>query len=223
MKSENIKIVEKLKKLGIYELYHANAVITSLTFIDNKGLISKGVVNDKKLMRADQDTDKNDKKVNIYYDIFFDTSDVHYETNDVNDYGPVLFIFNVDMLAKLDNSEVKVTRVNPIYWRDDMNDKEKYLDCSEILDNLKKGDFNNQITINNFKNVLNFNYLKEIIVDDPGVGNELLLKNALSELEKRMKLQNITAPITIRDCKHCSCKEKYYNMRYAYHHFKTRL
>ena len=88
---------------------------------------------------------------------------------------------------------------------------------------MKKGDFNNQISIKNFRDVLNFDYLQGIIIDDPGIDNELLLKNALYELKKRLKLQNIAVPITIRDCKHCACKDKYSNMRYAYHHFKTRL
>ena len=223
MKSDNIKIVEELKKLDIYELYHANAVISSLTFIENKGLMPKGLVNDQKLMRADQDTDRNDKKVNIFYDIFFDTMDVHNETNDVNDYGPVLFIFDVNMLAKLDNSDVKVTRVNPIYWSEDMSDEEKYLSIDEIADKLKKGDFNNQITIKNFNDILNFDYLKEIVIDDPGIDNELLLKIAFSELKKRISFQDIKVPLTIRNCEHCACKKKYCNMRYAYHHFKTRL
>lgn len=223
MKTENVKIVEELKKLGIYELYHANAVITSLTFIENKGLMPKGLVNDNKLLRADQDTDYNDKKFNIYYDIFFDTTDIHLETKSVNDYGPVLFVFNVDMLAKLDNSEVKVTRINPIYWHNNMNDEEKYLNCDEIAEHMKKGDFNNQVTIRNFNDILNFDYLKEIIIDDPGIENELLLKNAMIELKARMELENISVPLQIRNCKNCECKEKYTNMRYAYHHFKTRL
>lgn len=223
MKTENIKIVEELKKLGIYELYHANAVITSLTFIENKGLMPKGLVNDNKLLCADQDTDYNDKKVNIYYDIFFDTTDVHNETKNVNDYGPVLFVFNVDMLAKLDNSEVKITRINPIYWNNNMSDEEKYLNCDEIAKQMKKGDFNNQVTIRNFNDILNFDYLKEIIIDDPGIENELLLKNAMTELKARMELENISVPLQIRNCKICECKEKYTNMRYAYHHFKTRL
>lgn len=223
MKSENVKIVNELKRIGINKIYHANAVVSSLTFIENNGLMPKGLIYDQRLMRADQETDDNDKQFDLYYDIFFDTTDVHYETNDVNDYGPVLFVFNVDVLAKLDNCDVKVTRINPIFWNEDMSDDEKYLSCDEFDDNLKIGDFNNQITIKNFKDVLNFDYLEKIIIDDPGIDNVLLLKNAMTELNKRINLCDKKIPVTIRNCEHCACKEKYCNMRYAYHHFKTRL
>lgn len=97
------------------------------------------------------------------------------------------------------------------------------MNCDEIAEQMKKGDFNHQVTIRNFNDILNFDYLKKIIIDDPRIEIELLLKNAMIELKVRIKFENISVPLQIRNCKNCECKEKYTNMRYAYHHYKTRL
>lgn len=87
LKGENLfmKVAEVKKVLihkGVTELFHVNSVITSLTFIDNGGLLSRETVEEYNLPQTDQQSDDIDKKFNIYNDIFFDSVDIHERAKD---------------------------------------------------------------------------------------------------------------------------------------------
>lgn len=98
LKEENLfmKVAEVKKVLihkGVTELFHVNSVITSLTFINNGGLLSRETVEKYNLPQTDQQSDDIDKKFNIYNDIFFDSVDIYERAKDVNNYGVItLFI-----------------------------------------------------------------------------------------------------------------------------------
>ena len=55
-----MKVAEVKKVLihkGVTELFHVNSVITSLTFIDNGGLLSRETVEEYNLPQTDQQSD----------------------------------------------------------------------------------------------------------------------------------------------------------------------
>lgn len=59
-----MKVAEVKKVLihkGVTELFHVNSVITSLTFIDNGGLLSRETVEEYNLPQTDQQSDDIDK------------------------------------------------------------------------------------------------------------------------------------------------------------------
>ena len=66
-----------LKEKKVKHLYHANTVATACTFLENGGLLSRGYVEDHDLFQTSQRSDEHDQHVDVFYDIFFDSVDVH--------------------------------------------------------------------------------------------------------------------------------------------------
>jgi len=110
-----------LKDIGVTHLHHANSVITSCTFLEKGGLLSRGFVERKNLVQTPQSSDEIDKKHNIWEYIFLDHIDIHERAGrkkGPNQYGPALFRFNLDILLGLPpGTEVCVTKMNPIHWQ----------------------------------------------------------------------------------------------------------
>lgn len=216
MTNEEIKQV--LIDKGVSHLYHANTVGTAATFLQNGGLISRGDVEDRGLYQTRQVTDESDKGFEIYYDIFFDSVDIHERANNLNNYGPVTFVYSLDLIDKLPRNSIKITKTNPIYWSRSMSEEEKYFtELDELERNYKKGDFGQHLTIVDQHYPLPFTHLKKIILDNPhftASKNIDLFNNAKKYIPELMKYNGVAAAFTIRKCAtSCNCRSKYNHLK----------
>ena len=134
MKISNRELHTFLLSKDINYVYHANTVSTSITYIQNGGLLSRGDVEDKKLNQTIQSSDDDDKLFDVWNDVFIDTHDLHSHFPRQNLYGPVLFKFNIDFLL-IDDIDIWITKDNPIYWNKSLSDKDKYF---QSIDELKE-------------------------------------------------------------------------------------
>ena len=214
MKLDNNELYHLLIEKGIHCLHHANTVSTSITFISQEGLMSRGGIESKGLFQSEQSSDNDDKKYNVWNDIFLDCKDLHGYFPRQNFYGPVLFKFPVELILQEDYN-IWVTKNNPIYWNDEMTDSEKYF--SSVSELREKWDLyqcqKKMITIRNVFEAILFEYLTEIIVDNPRVrvsGIELFqesikgLKSAIAEKTY------LIGKIKERSCSSaCYCRSNY--------------
>ena len=132
-------------------LYHVNTVQTAALFLKNKGLLSRGAVEDLGLKQTPQKTDADDKSYGIYYDIFFDSCDIHYQCRNYCSYGPVSFRYSIDLLEELDDEKkiIEVTKSNPISWKN--SDKQEYYfnetNIRDSANGFKLDNFQQHITV----------------------------------------------------------------------------
>ena len=216
------ELIGILKQKGLKNLYHVNTVVTSLTFINNNGLFSRMAIENKGLMQTSQETDSSDKKLGIYNDIFFDSVDIHSRAKTLNFYGPVTFVFNIEVLNNFNIDNIKITRSNPKYWSEEMSDEERYI--QNIIKDFQVGDFAQEITIRNQSKPLSFEYLDYILLENPKIKKTEYFDNAYSTLNEAIKKSDIKAPLNIRQCpEECKCIEKYNSAKegYTFHRFKT--
>lgn len=217
MKLNNQDLFSLYQKKGITHLYHANTVRTSKTFIEQNGLLSRGAVENKELIQTVQSSDAIDKQYDVWNDIFLDTEDLHIKFNRQNHYGPVLFKFSVDFIKDLD-VDIWVTKNNPIYWKPYMSMEQKYFISVEELDK-KWNMFQSQRKMTTVKNTfqpLLFDYLEEIIVDNPKIKNNhtgiIYFSEAKKSLNQSVEInQSIKGKLKERECKNCYCC---FNYRY---------
>lgn len=215
MKLDNNELHEFLIRRGIPTLYHANTVSTSITYLQQKGLLSRGGVELLGLTQTKQSSDSKDKLFNVWNDIFLDTVDLHKHFLRQNLYGPVLFKFNVDCILNKD-FDIWITKNNPIYWSENDSDEEKYFINIEEL-NQKWDNIDTQkkmITIRNNKQPILFENLNRIVIDDPSVilksknihyFNEAIL-SIKNVLKKDTQFKNI---LFKRNCNNCYCEINY--------------
>lgn len=210
MTNETIKTI--LIQKGINFLYHANSVATASTFLENGGLLSRGYVEENGLFQTPQETDERDKHVDVFYDIFFDSVDIHQRINNINYYGPVVFVYSINVIDMLEEGRLKITKNNPIYWDYNIREDEKYfLSETELMMDFQKGEFRKHITIRHQKTPLSFVNLKKIIIDDPGIANTSYFQSARSHLQDLIKKHGINVPLDTRCCSpNCRCKATYY-------------
>lgn len=224
MEAKTIK--ELLISKNVNHLYHANSVLTSLTYINNGGLMSRSFVENSKLIQTSQMSDESDKRFDVYDDIFFDSVDLHSRMNDINYYGPVLFVYSVDVLDDICSHDVLITRENPIYWNDTISDEEKYFTTLPDLRNeFEKGNFCQHITIRHINEKIGFDKLEKIILDYPGNDKTTYFEKAKYEIENALKNNHIDIAIETRNCSNdCKCKEKYKeSYKCIYDKFKTKM
>lgn len=217
MKLNNLDVYNILLDQGIKYLYHANTVATACTYIENGGLLSRGAVEHLNLNQTPQSSDEDDKRFDVWNDIFLDSIDLHGKFPRQNYYGPVLFKFNLDLLKDSNLPELHITKDNPIRWNDDMSTSDKYFqNINEFKKNYKLGSYKEMITLKNTLEILPFNnYLVEIILDNPMVliENESLrekAKDALNDAIKKSSYDYSKVTKTIRKCNpSCFCKDNY--------------
>lgn len=130
---KNLYII--LKEKGITNLYHANSMLTATTFIEQGALLSRGYIEDKGLAQTEQQSDDNDKQVNVWYDIFLDGKDLSVHYNRPNLYGPVLFVMKLEMLLSPNIGNILITKDNPMYWNINTPLSDRYYNS---CDNFKK-------------------------------------------------------------------------------------
>lgn len=206
-------------------LYHANSVATSVTFLEQGGLLSRGAVEERGLFQTEQQTDELDQQLNIYYDLFFDSVDIHVWANDLNSYGPITFVYSIDILDTLHDNIVKITRDNPIRWSTLMTEEERYFtDLNQMRLEYQKGIFKQHLTICNMHQPLPFEpYLDRILIENPNIQNTSYFNNAFNRIQSILQNKGIRAPLEVRNCPaDCNCQRKYHNYQegFIYHRFK---
>jgi hypothetical protein len=213
------EVFDVLKDIGATLLHHANSVTTSNTFLEQGGLASRGFVEDHGLKQTPQSSDEIDKKYGIWDRIFVDHVDIHDRggrRKGPNQYGPVLFRFDLDILHGLPAAtEVLVTKTNPVHWYDNQADSDRWFETAEELaKSIRFGDFDKMLVIKTPSGKLDFpNDRAQIILDDPRrqVSSG---EDAYTHAEKRLKVAatvgQVKAYIERRECQvGCICIEKY--------------
>jgi len=220
MRLNNKELYDFFVKKKILALYHANTVSTSITYLQNGGLLSRGAVENKGLFQTPQPrSDDKDKQVNVWNDVFLDTADLHTAFNRENYYGPILFELDRE-LVKDENFEIWITKNNPIYWDVNSTIEERYFQNVEELEKLwytierqRK-----MITIRNNDSPILFNYVRKVFVDDPQyaitIDNKdvILFNSAKNEIIKNLPDNHILKGkfIPRPDCiKWCYCRKNY--------------
>lgn len=215
MKIDNIELYEFLQEKSITHFFHANTLTTALTFIENNGLMSRGLVEKFGLKQTIQSSDDDDKKFNVWDDIFVDTVDLHGHFPRQNLYGPILFKFNIEFLLE-DTLDIWITKNNPIYWNSTLTTEDKYFqDINDIRMNWDIYDRQRKMfTIRKANTPILFNNLEKITVDNPNVklhdGTDLgseVARELIAITEGNISLKNM---LEERNCQaSCYCKANY--------------
>lgn len=214
MKLNNKELYDFFKEIKIQVLYHANTVKTSMTYFEQKGLLSRGAVEDKGLIQTKQSSDSVDKILNVWNDVFIDTTDLHSYFGRQNYYGPVLFELNIDLLLNEDY-EIWITKNNPIYWNADTTDENRYfISVAELRE--KWGDYDRQkkmITIRNNSTPILFDYVRRVVVDDPRVTipvDRHVFNETVDNIKSTIKNDHILkGKFLTRECSNCWCRGNY--------------
>jgi hypothetical protein len=155
------EVYEVLKQIGATSLHHANTVTTSSTFLELGALVSRGFVEDRGLQQTMQSSDQIDKKYGIWHCIFVDHVDIHHRagrTKGPNQYGPVLFLLDLEILLGLpEGSGVFITKKNPVNWIDGEPDTDRWFENKDQLAaEMRFGDFGKMLVIQTPSGMLNF-------------------------------------------------------------------
>lgn len=213
----NAEIKNILMQHNVTNLFHANTVLTSLSFLKNQGLCSRQYIEDTPdSHQTGQYSDKTDKKLGVYNDIFFDSVDIHKRTRGVNYYGPIMFVYSLDLLSapEVDNT-VRITRENPAKWATDrpLTDEDKYfMTAFDLSYGFQKGAFKQHITLHDVPKI-SFQYLQEIHIDPLPEKYKKIFENAYYTLRDAIYSAGLNTPLIIRNCDlECKCREKYMNL-----------
>lgn len=185
MHSATIKRV--LERTGVRHLFHANTVTTATTFLESGGLLSRGAVERRGLSQTDQASDALDKRFDIFDDIFLDTVDIHEQAGRRNAYGPVLFVYSIDVLDDLSETDIVVTKVNPVRWPDTIKEERVFLDEDDLERDFSWNDFGQCLMIKHRLSPLGFDHLEKVILDSPGDTYKQLVDEAYSHLYPLVK------------------------------------
>lgn len=209
------EVYEVLAEKGVHTIYHANSVLTSLSFMEVQGLASRGYNETNGLLQTDQYTDNLDKHFGIWDDVFFDTVDIHNRISNRNQYGPVLFSVSTDFLLDLPiASRALISKKNPTEWHSCPTENDKYfLSREELANGLRIGDFGQMVIVRTPAKLIPFkNSVKAVVLDDPGVSQQ----GGISIFEiAKTKLSSVS-PTTLsnviykRQCRYgCKCVSTY--------------
>jgi hypothetical protein len=213
---QNRKILEGLIARGTQGLFHANSVLTACTFLENGALLSRHYVEQKKLNQTPQYSDLNDKEYGVYDDIFIDTVDYHKRISNLNKYGPVLFMLALEkVLSDKSLPGVRILKKNPTKWHKGDKESDRYfMSEAEFNAGYQLGIFDMMFTFPHCSVLLLKPYIKEIILDDPGVvdGTKTdYFKEGFAALKasaSKASLKNVK--ISKRPCSAgCKCQETY--------------
>lgn len=212
MRLPNVDVYEYFIGSGISHLYHANTVATSITFIQQQGLLSRGGIESKRLYQTPQGSDEIDQLVEVWNDVFFDTTDLHGFFPRENRYGPISFKFSVDLILN-ENYHIWITKNNPQYWTVATPMNDRYFSSIEELRDT--GDnyalHRRMILIKNFVDPIGFDFLASISIDNPRVlihGDINLLNETVSAF-KAIQPIHLTGKFYIRTV-HVDCQSKCY-------------
>lgn len=116
----NLQELKKdLRMRGMFLLFHANSVETSITFARHGMLFSRERCEKEEYPQSPQYTDNLNKTYGIFNDLFLNFSDLH-NIEGPNKYGPISFQFKanetLDYLSS-NNFPTSITQVNPHLWQ----------------------------------------------------------------------------------------------------------
>lgn len=77
MKISNLALHQILTDKGFTHFHHANTIATAITFIESKGLLSRGEVERRGLIQTKQASGEDDKTYDVWNDVFLDILDLH--------------------------------------------------------------------------------------------------------------------------------------------------
>lgn len=197
--------------VGVSKLHHANSVATACQFIRSQSLLSRGSVDRLGLTQTPQKTDDVDRRYSIWFDVFLDSVDIHKRANRANAYGPVLFVFDVNIINKNGTGRIWVTKCNPTKWAGKPNQDRWFQSKEDLSKHFVKGRFDQMIVLRHCGGELPFGkYLKEIILDDPVAKTDDgvdLYSQAIGALRLAMQDAGISVPIKRRECRgDCVCQ-----------------
>ncbi len=206
---------------NIKYFFHANTVKTSCTFIEQKGLLSRGFIESRGLIQTPQSSDEIDKQFCVWNDIFLDIFDLHGYFPRQNLYGPVCFV--IDNRFLLDNClpNICITKNNPIYWDESMKETDKYYRSvreykDEFEVNKRKKCIQQKMFIirDTYKKIPFKKYLIKILLDNPQVKiNDVhLYKEATEKLSISLEKSGFSKHLLeTRVCANCYCHQNYLN------------
>lgn len=214
MTSEDVKNV--LIRHQVEGLFHANTVLTSISFLKNRGLCSRQYISQlPDSYQTGQYSDAGDQQFGIYNDIFFDSVDIHRRAHRCNQYGPVTFIYSLDLLSSpaLEN-QVRITKDNPIRWKSGINLENRYfVNLIDLQNGFCKGHFSQHITLHDVQKI-SFQYLRFIQLDPLPEKYHDIFSNAYRELQDAVHQAGLSMSIIVRECdSRCQCQNQYLQMR----------
>ena len=167
MDLDKVSVANILRKKGVKYLFHANTVITSCSFLKSGGLLSRGAIEARGLGQTKQYTDPADQRFGVWSDIWLDGVDIHSRAKARNSYGPVLFVYEVDVLADSNLPQIRVTKTHPQNWNGLSLGERYFLSIEQMEEQYEPTQFTHSLTIPNFLEPLGFRFLNRIIVDNP--------------------------------------------------------
>jgi hypothetical protein len=118
------KVIAALKKKGAEALYHANTVRTSIAFLKAGGLLSRE--QGEKAGQTEQYTDESDKELGLWNKVFLDSLNIHTRLRRRNLYGPVAFVFDMNVLTSPAVKLIRASVKNPAHWREGDKREERW-------------------------------------------------------------------------------------------------
>ncbi|MBD1861371.1 MULTISPECIES: hypothetical protein [Trichocoleus] len=209
------RILEILQDKGVENLYHANTVQTACTFLQSGRLMARGVVKEMGLHQTSQNSDKIDKKYNIWFDLFLDSVDIHDRIKRRNEYGPALFVFDLEALEQDWLPSLWVTKSNPIQWKDNERLTDRYFSSEdEFKQEHRYGEFKQMLVLRHCGGILPLDpYLKKVYLDNPQkkLGTVDLYSQAVGALKVSARISGMkNLIIQPYPCKpKCSCVSEY--------------
>ena len=204
-----------LVNANVTQLHHANSVATACQFLKNASLMSRGNVERRNLPQSPQSSDALDRRHGIWFDVFLDSVDIHERAHNANLYGPVLFVFDVDMLSAGNTGRLWVTKQNPVRWTRVGDRRYWFQDKDDLDENFVRGDFGQMILLRHCGGEVPFGgHLQRIIVDDPvgtWANNIDMYSMAVGALRSAMQEGGIDVPIRRRKCRAgCGCDDRWW-------------
>jgi hypothetical protein len=225
------EVHDVLSNVGARYLHHANTVATSCTFLEHGALLSRAYVEEHNLVQTVQGSDTLDKRYGIWDAVFLDHVDIHLRggrTKGPNQYGPVLFVFELNVLLSLpQNADVRVTRRNPVHWRDGQEDRDRwYQTAAELSQDISFGDFDKMLVIFHTNGRFELTTTAcRVMLDNP---NRRLrdgadaFEHAVTRLITAAEVGGVHATITNHQCREdCICQKKY--AEYSEGHLESRF
>lgn len=217
MRLDNEELFNFFQSKDFQVLYHANTTQTSISYFNQNGLLSRGAVENLGLSQTKQSSDEADKILNVWNDIFLDSTDLHSFFGRQNYYGPVLFEFDVSLVRNT-NYEIWITKNNPIYWNNDTTLEERYFQSVTELNNDwdKYSRQKMMITIRNNSQPILFESIRRVVVDDPRVtiteDNIHLFNETVRIIKENIPDGHILkGKFKARECTNCWCRDNYLN------------
>lgn len=127
-------------------------------------------------------------------------------------YGPVLFVFDIDIINANGTGRILVTKLNPTKWARKRDSERWFQHKDDLEQNFVKGRFDQMLVLRHCGGALPFGkHLKKIILNDPQrqtKGDVDFYSMAVGALRLAMQDAKINVPISRRKCaERCICEQ----------------